>query len=122
MPKPLDAHKSMLHLSQGMSQPGLASLAMLTAGAGTAAVPAEDWRAQGPHLHPDDQDAGCAGGLPQPARLHIPAPGWHHQARAATGVSCLLLHPMHTPTTYAASGVWAARHETWLSIKLASKG
>ena len=67
-------------LSQCISQAVLALLAMLTVGAGTAAVPAEDRRAQGPHLHPDDQDAGCAGGLPQPARLHIPAPGWHHQA------------------------------------------
>ncbi len=73
-----------------MSQPGLASLELCTAGAGTAAIPAEDRRAQGPHLHADDQDAGCAGGLPEPARLHIPAPGRHHQARAAAGASRLL--------------------------------
>jgi len=50
-------HASVPHsLSQRMSQPGLASLELCTAGASTAAVPAEEWRAQGPHLHPDDQD------------------------------------------------------------------
>ncbi len=59
MPKPLDVHKSVLHsLSQRMSQPGLASLAMLTAGAGTAAVPAEDRRAQGPQIHTDLKNTG----------------------------------------------------------------
>ena len=72
-------HASQL-VSAHVTSRTLARFEMCTAGAGTAAIPAEDWRAQGSHLHPDDQDVRCAGGLPQPARLHIPAPGWHHQA------------------------------------------
>ena len=66
------------------------SLDVSIAGASTTAVPVEDRGPQGAHLHPDDQDARCAGELSQPAWLHLPAPGWDHQARAATGIDCAL--------------------------------
>ena len=56
----------------GKGHVGVNSAVCGCAGASTAAVAAEDWRPQGPHLYPDDQDAGCAGGFPQPAWLHLP--------------------------------------------------
>lgn len=62
-----------------------AHAAYVRAGAGSAATPAEDRRPQSPYLYPDDQDAGRPGSLPEPACLHIPAPGWLYQARAAPG-------------------------------------
>ncbi len=58
--KTLVTHKTVPHsLSECTTHPGLASLELCTAGASTAAIPTEDWRAQCPHLHADDQDVGC---------------------------------------------------------------
>ena len=54
--------------------------ALCCAGAGAAAGQAEGRGQPGPDLHPDVAHAGPAGGVPQPARLHLSAPGRLHQA------------------------------------------
>jgi hypothetical protein len=76
MTKRLDMYKSVPHsLSQRMSQPGRASFAMLTAGAGTVAVPTEDRRTQSPHLHPDDRTLDIHKSVPHSLRQRVSQPG-----------------------------------------------
>ena len=67
---------------------GLAMLdfvARQAADAGCVAASAEGGQPPGAHLHSDDQDAGCSGGLPQPPWPPLPPSGWHHPSGAKTG-------------------------------------
>ena len=73
------------------------------AGARAAASHAEIRRAQGAHLHADDQDAGHTGGVSQPVRVSVLSPGRLDAAGATPdshaafqhGPSIVRVHPEH---------------------------
>ena len=62
-------------------------LARQAADPGRAAASAEGGQPPRADLHPDDQDAGRPGGLPQPPRPPVPPPGRNHPRGATTGQS-----------------------------------
>ena len=62
------------------------------AGASGATAEAEVGRAQGADLHADDEDAGRAGVVHQPIRVHVHAAGWVDSARAAADPDAAVQH------------------------------
>ena len=90
-----------------MRKDGAREVVSAKTGAGSSAPPAEVGGAQGADIHPDDTHAGYPGGLLEPARLHILAPGRVHQAGSTAGEEA-------QPATLQAPN---AQNDTWICLK-----